>query len=95
MIALMNISKNLSTKVPFTSNSRMARAVEVLTGEAITELDDRADYGEDRWITVGRLGGRLVVLVWTKRGTKYRIISMRKANDREQKIFTSILDRSR
>jgi len=73
----------------------MARAAEVLAGEAVTELDDRSDYGEDRWITVGRLEGRLVVLVWTKRGTNYRIISMRKANDREQKIFTSILDRSR
>jgi uncharacterized DUF497 family protein len=46
-------------------------------------LDDRQDYGEDRFITVGSLNGRIVVIVWTPRENARRIISMRYANDRE------------
>ncbi|WP_437350480.1 hypothetical protein [Neorhizobium petrolearium] len=36
---------------------------------------------------MGFLNERLVVLVWTHRGDDQRIISMRKANDREQKAY--------
>ena len=39
---------------------------------------------EPRFITIGRLRGRMVVVAWTPRRAAYRIISMRKANDREQ-----------
>ena len=46
--------------------------------------DDRFDYGEERRITVGLIRGRMVVVVWTPRGEDRHIISMRKANDREQ-----------
>ena len=35
-------------------------------------------------VTVGHLEGRMVVVVWTPRGRARRVISMRKANDREQ-----------
>lgn len=49
--------------------------------------DDRRDYGEERWITIGTLRDRMVVLVWTPRGADRRIISMRKANEREQKAW--------
>ncbi|MHB1757060.1 MAG: BrnT family toxin [Leptospirillum sp.] len=48
--------------------------------------------GEDRFITIGRLRGRMVVLVWTMRGNATHIISMRKANDREAKRFQNPLD---
>jgi len=50
------------------------------------------DYEEDRFITVGWLQARLVVLVWTPRGEVRRIISMRKANDREQTLYASYLE---
>ena len=53
-------------------------------GKAFTREDDRFDYGEDRWITVGLLDGRMVVMVWTQRGEARHVISMRKANEREQ-----------
>ncbi len=43
-------------------------------------------------ITVGLLRGRMVVLVWTQRGAWRRIISMRKANDREQALYRPRLD---
>src|SRR5260370_1190229 len=45
--------------------------------------DLRLDYGERRMIAVGRSGLRLHVMVFTRRAGKVRIISLRKANDRE------------
>ena len=65
----------------------MARAGEVFDGETLTALDDRRDYGEARYISIGFLDARMVVLVWTRRGGRRRIISMRKANEREQAIY--------
>lgn len=60
-----------------------ARAREVFDGLTMTLPDQRQDYGEPRFITAGWLDARLVVLVWTPRGLARRIISMRKANERE------------
>lgn len=65
----------------------MARAGEVFDGASLTVEDDRMDYGETRYITIGFLDERMVVLVWTLRGDVHRIISMRKANDREKAIY--------
>ena len=47
---------------------------------------------EDRFITVGPLDARLVVLVWTLRGEVRRSISLRKANDREKAFYAHPLD---
>ena len=66
-----------------------ARAAEVFAGIHFTGQDTRVDYAEDRFITVGWLDARLIVLVWTPRGEVRRIISMRKANDREKALYTS------
>jgi hypothetical protein len=38
------------------------------------------------------LTGRMVVLVWTPRGARRRLISLRKANDREQALYRHRLD---
>lgn len=65
----------------------MARAAEVFDGPTLTVEDDRVDYGETRFITIGKLDGRMVVLAWTPRADARRIISMRKANDREQAVY--------
>ena len=65
----------------------MARAGEVFAGATLTVEDDRRDYGEDRFITIGFLDGAMVVLVWTPRGGAYRIISMKKANERERALY--------
>lgn len=64
------------------------RAREVFDGAHLTRPDNRKDYGEPRYITAGFLEGRLVVLVWTPRGRARRVISMRKANERETKKLT-------
>ena len=61
-----------------------AHADQVFAGTHFTLDDDRFDYGEVRLITVGMLNERMVVLVWTPRGEARHIISMRKANEREQ-----------
>lgn len=65
----------------------MARASDVFAGATLTVEDDRRDYGEDRFITIGFLDGTMVVLVWTPRRDAYRIISMRKANERERRLY--------
>ncbi len=68
-----------------------ARAGEVFAGPVMTEQDTRSDYGESRFITLGLLTTRLVVLVWTPRGTSCRIISMRYANEREKSKYAKFL----
>jgi len=57
-------------------------------GEMLIELDDRFDYGEDRWFGIGFLGFGIAVVVWTERRKDViRIISARRANRHEQKRF--------
>jgi uncharacterized protein len=64
-----------------------ADAAEALDGRSVTFADRRRDYGEVRYRTFGLLRGRMVVVVWTPRGADRRIVSMRKANGREQKVL--------
>ncbi len=44
---------------------------------AVEFSDTRSDYGEDRWIRVGMVGNRLLVVAvaFTERGHRFRIIS--------------------
>ena len=65
----------------------MARAADVLTGATLTVEDDRRDYGEIRFITIGFLDVAIVQLVCTPRDNASRIISMRKANERERRLY--------
>ena len=71
-----------------------ADAGKIFDGVELTWEDDRFDYGEVRYNTFGALGGRLVALTWTIRDGARRIISMRKANDREQAFYTRAMGRS-
>jgi uncharacterized DUF497 family protein len=60
----------------------------VFAGPCVTFPDDRFDYGEERLISLGKLAGRLMVIVHAPKGAgRTRIISMRKANGREQRIY--------
>jgi uncharacterized DUF497 family protein len=45
------------------------RAKQVFAGIHFTRADDRLDYGERQFVTVGMLDSRLVVFVWTPRGS--------------------------
>ena len=51
------------------------------------ETDDRHDYGEPRMTAIGKLKGSLHVLVFTMRGEALRVISLRKANEREVRRY--------
>ena len=62
-------------------------AEQVFSGPCVTFEDDRFAYGEERLITLGSLAGRLVVIAHAPRDEGTRIISMRKGNRREQKIY--------
>ena len=62
-------------------------AEQVFAGPWVTFEDDRFAYGEERLITLGLLAGRLVVIAHAPRDDGTRIISMRKGNRREQKIY--------
>ena len=63
----------------------------VFAGKTLSMVDDRQDYGEERIITVGKLTGKVTVIVWTQRGKKRRIISMRYANERERQRYEQYL----
>lgn len=67
----------------------------VFSGSTITFQDDRQEYGEERFITLGELKKRVVVIVHTQRNFVTRIISMRKANEREKKIYFKRLEEGR
>ena len=51
--------------------------------DRVVRKDTRYVYGEDRFRLIGRIEGRLFVIVYTPRPKGLRIISARKANRRE------------
>ena len=53
--------------------------------------DTRRDYSEERWLTLGKIEGRLFAVAYTPRGTAIRLISARKANEREQRKYHETL----
>jgi uncharacterized DUF497 family protein len=56
------------------------------------DLDERSDYGEDRWIGTGWLDGRVVVIIYTEPNeATVRIISSRKALSHERRRYEQFL----
>jgi uncharacterized DUF497 family protein len=64
-------------------------AAEIFEGFNLTFEDDREDYGEERFVTFGRIGSKIVACVWTRRGDARRIISLRKAEKDEREIYNA------
>ena len=61
---------------------------EIFNGPMIVKIDDRIDYGEDRFIGIGILGNIIAVVAFVEmEGEMIRIISARKANKHESKKF--------
>ena len=54
---------------------------------AIIRVDSRNDHPEPRLVSIGPIGNRLYVMVFSLRETAVRIISLRKANRREVKEY--------
>lgn len=61
----------------------LARAADFDWNNALIVEDMRKDYGESRYQALGPIEDRLHMLIFTPRGGKIHIISLRKANDRE------------
>ncbi|HVX73435.1 MAG TPA: BrnT family toxin [Devosia sp.] len=51
------------------------------------EVDERYEYGEERVRAFGRTEGRPYCVVFTPRGQKLRIISMRPMHEREARKY--------
>jgi uncharacterized DUF497 family protein len=68
------------------------RAGEVFQRKHLTRRDDRFDYGEERFTTVGWYDERLVAMTWTPRGEARRIISMRYMHEKEQRSVRDALE---
>jgi uncharacterized DUF497 family protein len=54
---------------------------------ALVKVDTRRDYNETRYVALGFLHDRLHVLCFTETHDGIRVISFRKANDREVKRY--------
>jgi uncharacterized DUF497 family protein len=55
--------------------------------------DDREDYGEDRWISIGWIKSLMGVVVYAeRRGDMIRIISARKATKQEAKYYVESIE---
>ena len=68
-----------------------ADAHEIFDGPILEKLDSRDDYGEERYVGVGLLRNIVVVVVYTERGDKARLISLRKELKYERTEFERYL----
>jgi len=90
MKAISLVSYNLHTI--WVRRNKKSGKHSLFDGEMLIELDDRFDYGEDRWSGIGFLGLGIAVVVWTERKNNIiRIISARRANRHEQRKFEQYL----
>lgn len=54
----------------------------------LDDLDDR-DYGEERWVAIGRVESFIIYVVYSDRGDVRRLISVRKATAAERARYES------
>jgi uncharacterized DUF497 family protein len=78
------ISENTESSSPSLRRSSWMRTV---LSAALSAKDDREDYGEERWITVGLAGEFEVTVLYTARENRTRIISARKADSYERQAY--------
>ncbi|MCX4159491.1 MULTISPECIES: BrnT family toxin [Paraburkholderia] len=63
-------------------------AVDVFDHPVLTAIDQREDYGEERWIALGWMAAIVGVVVYVERNADViRIISVRKATKHEVKRY--------
>lgn len=81
--AAQNITKH---GVPFEYAARV-----FLDPHLLDAADDRRDYSEERRLTLGKIEGRIFAVAYTPRGKVIRLISARKANQRERRQYDETL----
>jgi uncharacterized DUF497 family protein len=61
---------------------------EIFQGPMLVNLDEKNDYGEDRYVGIGFLRNKAVVMVFTEKHPEtIRLISLRKATKHEEERF--------
>ena len=80
--AAQNIAKH---GLPFDYAARV-----FLDPRRLDSEDTRRDYGEERRLTLGKIEGRLFAVAYTPRATVIRLISARKANERELRKYETL-----
>jgi uncharacterized protein len=69
-----------------------AEAERVFSPSLFVDIDDRFDYGEERYVGLGLLDGRVVVVIFTQPyEDTVRVISLRKANSYERQQYREYL----
>ena len=63
----------------------------IFDGPVLEKLDDRFDYGEERWVAIGVIEGRVLFVVYTLRDENIRIISARRATRHEENAYYQAL----
>jgi uncharacterized DUF497 family protein len=66
-------------------------AIAIFEGPVLERIDDRKNYGEVRYIVIGKMIDIELVLVYTPRGDPRRLISARRANRNERKAYQAHL----
>jgi uncharacterized DUF497 family protein len=62
-------------------------AARIFDGPIVQFPDRRQDYGEDRFLAVGRVGAACLVVAFTRRSGTVRLISARKASKHERELY--------
>ena len=65
----------------------LVAAAVLFEGLILRQPDDRFEYGEERWLAVGRIGHQVFTVCYTMRGRVYRIISLRRASRKERLTY--------
>lgn len=68
-----------------------ADARQCFDGPLLVREDRRRDYGETRWVALGQIQQVVVNVVFTMRGSRTRIISLRGANRLERQVYSRCL----
>jgi hypothetical protein len=77
------------------------RGIDFIVGSLIWDspvyerVDARQDYGEIRLVGFGDVEGDVLAVVYTWRGIKRRIISVRKADRRERRLYREEIQKAR
>ena len=61
----------------------------IFAGPVLIWQDTRREYGEERFRAVGESDGDILHVVFTWRGDRMRVMSVRRANRKETKVWLS------
>jgi uncharacterized protein len=76
-------------------NISFSEAIGIFNGAVFTSIDDRKDYKEVREVSIGQIEGTVtLVVVHTDRKNVKRIISARKAKQKERRKYYEYLQKT-